>query len=160
MPDIESCKRSQKKSIELPPRGWFKKRWRRLRRSVKKRWRRARRSVRKRWRRVRRSVKRRWNRVRRGVKKFGRRIGRGIRRIGRRIRGWFRGIRGFFRNIKMFFRRLKSGMRKVRYFWRMFKAVRGYVRRYRAAPDRMLLTKLDTDDEALSDKSLFKEDEL
>merc|ERR1712037_942074 len=142
-------------ALTATSRGWFKK----MRRSVKKRWRRARRSVRKRWRRTRRSIKKRWNRVRRGVKKFGRRIGRGIRKIGRFIGTPFRKIRDFLRKIRKGIRRLRTGMAKVRYFWKMIRSVRSFVRRYPAAPNRMLQTNFNPDDEGLiNNKNLLGEE--
>ena len=150
------AKAHNRDALTATSRGWFKK----MRRSVKKRWRRARRSVRKRWRRTRRSVKKRWNRVRRGVKKVGRKISRGIRKIGRKLRGYIRGIRNFFRNIRRAFRRLRSGMAKVRYYWRLFRSVRGFVRIYPAAPNRMLLTQFSPDEGLIKTESLLDEELL
>ena len=76
------------------------------------------------------------------MKRFGRRIGRGVRRIGRRIGRFisrpFRKLRNFLRKIRSGIKRLRSGMAKVRYYWRMFRSVRGFVRRYPGAPNRML----------------------
>ena len=72
------------------------------------------------------------------MKRFGRRIGRGVRRIGRFISRPFRKLRNFFRKIRGLMRRARSGMAKARYYWRMFKSVRGFVRRYPGAPNRML----------------------
>ena len=87
------------------------------------------------------------------MKKFGRRIGRGIRKIGRFIGTPFRKIRDFLRKIRKGIRRLRTGMAKVRYFWKMIRSVRSFVRRYPAAPNRMLQTNFNPDDEGLIDNN-------
>ena len=70
---------------------------------------------------------------------------------------WIRGVRRQLREIKDVIKRVRTGMARVRHAWKMIKAVRSYVRRYKPAPDRMLSLP-DQAPKAVVTPELLKED--